>query len=433
MPVRAGSNATVSYGAGRLEVVRRTSGVLVSESDEASVMTNLSDQPPSVLEGGPLPGDQRSCLDLILKLQPFPCLVVDTATARTVLSNDEARRIQLDRAAGPESPACFATDADGRRIEPDQVIRYIIGRGGGGDGVELTWHAAGSWRFFRVASRSLLFPGGTPAMSMLSFLDHTGQREAEGELREAVEARDEFFSVATHELKDPLFSLQLSIQLLRHAAERHGPVPAHVLQHLDISERQITRLAQLVENMLDVARIASGRFELELEALDLCELVQQVVARFQGHAQTNGTPLRAERCNPVVGRFDRLKLEQVVGNLLSNAIKYGAGRPVAVRVRTEGDLAIAEVEDGGAGIAPEDQARIFQRFERASNGHKRASLGLGLYIVRSLVEAHGGTVQVRSEPGQGSTFTVAIPLAGMRRAVMPAGGHDVRRDGQVEG
>ncbi len=99
----------------------------------------------------------------------------------------------------------------------------------------------------------------------------------------------------------------------------------------------------------------------------------------------------------------------MLANLLSNAIKYGAGEPVAVRVRGEGEWAVVEVQDGGAGIAPEDQERIFGRFERASNGHKRASLGLGLYIVRSLVAAHGGSVGVRSQPGRGTTFTVMIP------------------------
>jgi signal transduction histidine kinase len=202
------------------------------------------------------------------------------------------------------------------------------------------------------------------ALSLPTFLDLTGQKVAQDELRDAVEARDEFFSVATHELKDPLFSLQLSIQLLRHTAERQGPVPAHVRQHLEVSERQVTRLGHLVDNMLDIARIVNGRFELDLESLDLCELAHQVVARFQAQASSSGTPLLAEPCAPVVGRFDRLRLEQVVGNLLSNAIKYGAGKPVTVRVRGEDRWAIVEVEDRGAGIAPEDQGRIFERFER---------------------------------------------------------------------
>jgi signal transduction histidine kinase len=355
-------------------------------------------------------GDERNCLEWILRIQPFPCLVVEMDTARTLLSNDEARQMLLD---GPRGVAGhddhYATDQAGGRIEPEQVIPYLIGRNGGGDGVELTWHAPGQRRFFRVASRALPRKEGMGDLSMLTFLDLTGQKVAEGELRDAVEARDEFFSVTTHELKDPLFSLQLSIHLLRHEAEHQGPVPAHVLRHLEVSERQVNRLGRLIDNMLDYARITSGRFDLDLETLSLCELVHQVVARFQGQASSSGTALWAETCDPVVGQFDRLKLEQIVGNLLSNAIKYGAGHPVVVRVRAETGWAVIEVTDSGAGIAPEDQQQIFERFQRASTGHKRASLGLGLYIVRSLAEAHGGSVGLRSQAGRGSTFTVMIP------------------------
>jgi signal transduction histidine kinase len=371
---------------------------------------NTPNTNPSGHGEAPALGDERSCLELMLRLQPFPCLVVEMDTARAVLSNVEARRMLIDRPRGPAGHGvCYATDAAGERIEPEQVIPYVVGRDAGGDGVELTWHAPGDSRFYRVAARALPRKEGKSTLSLLTFLDFTEQRVAEGALRDAVEARDEFFSVATHELKDPLFSLQLSIQLLRHTAERQGPVPSHVLQHLDVSERQVTRLGHLIDNMLDIARIVNGRFELDLETLDLCELAHQVVARFQAQASSNGTVLRMGPCDPLVGRFDRLRLEQILGNLLSNAIKYGAGKPVIVRVRGEGEWAMLEVQDAGAGIAPEDQARIFERFERASTGHKRASLGLGLYIVRSLVEAHGGSVHLHSQPGQGSTFTVMIP------------------------
>ena len=354
--------------------------------------------------------NEQSCLTLLLRLQPFPCLVVETQTARPLLSNEEARRMRLS--GPPMAPGlspCYATDDSGDRIEPDQVVSYLIGRGAGGDGVELTWHDSGCPRFFRIVSRAVPRGEGSAPLSVLSFLDLTAQRMAEVELREAVEARDEFFSVATHELKDPLFSIQLSTQLLRHSAEREGPISPYVLQHLEVSERQLVRLGRLIENMLDFARIHSGRFTLELEPNDLRDLVDQVVTRFQGQAATNGTYLTAEPGPEVHGRFDRIKIEQVLGNLLSNAIKYGAGRPVSVRLRAEADSAVIEVEDSGPGIPAEDRARIFDRFERASTGHKRASLGLGLYIVRTMVEKHGGSVGVVSEPGRGSTFIVRIP------------------------
>ena len=407
MRARVASRHTVGQTE-RRDVVSRD--VPETRWDEASVIMNTPEPTPSAQGAEPSLGDERSCLELMLRLQPFPCLVVEQDTARALLSNEEARRMRLahPRAAGGEE-AGYAIDAEGGRLEAEQVVPYLMGRDAGGDGAELTWHVPGDSRFFRVASRALPRKGGKSPLSMITFLDLTGQKTAEGELKEAVEARDEFFSVATHELKDPLFSLQLSIQLLRHAAERQGQVPGHVLQHLEVSERQVMRLGRLIDNMLDFARITNGRFDLDLEPLDLCELIHQVAGRFQGQANSSGTALTAERCTPIVGRFDRLKLEQVLGNLLSNAIKYGAGRPVTIRARPDGEWAVVEVQDGGPGIAPEDQARIFERFQRASSGHKRASLGLGLYIVRSMVEAHGGSVQLRSEPGRGSVFTVMIP------------------------
>ena len=388
---------------------------------------NTPEPTPSAQGADPSLGDERTCLELMLRLQPFPCLVVEQDTARAVLSNEEARRLRLVRpgAAGVQEDG-YATDSAGGRIEAEQVVPYLMGREAGGDGVELTWHVPGDSRFFRVASRALPRKEGKRPLSMITFLDLTGQKTAEAELKEVVESRDEFFSVATHELKDPLFSLQLSIQLLRHAAERQGPVPGHVLQHLEVSERQVMRLGRLIDNMLDFARITNGRFDLDLEALDLCELTHQVVGRFLGQAGSSGTTLKAEACAPVVGRFDRLKLEQVLGNLLSNAIKYGAGRPVTIRVRPDGEWAVVEVQDGGPGIAAEDQARIFERFQRASTGHKRASLGLGLYIVRSMAEAHGGSVRVRSEPGRGSVFTVMIPWKPSTREAAAPGPEQAR-------
>jgi signal transduction histidine kinase len=156
------------------------------------------------------------------------------------------------------------------------------------------------------------------------------------------------------------------------------------------------------------------RLQLDVERLDLSELAREVVARFRDRSDARGSTITALAPEPVEGVFDRMKLEQVIVNLLANAAKYGAGRPVEVRVRADGNIAELEVEDRGAGIAPEDQARIFGRFERASAGHKKESLGLGLYIVRSLVEAHAGTITVTSEPGQGATFTVRLPRNRLR-------------------
>ncbi len=207
--------------------------------------------------------DGRSFLELMIGLQPFPCLIVENGTARVALSNEEARRMTFDRLGDERgwypSSSSAETD-DGIRIDPGQVIGYLLGRTDPGDGVELTLRTLDQPRSFRVVSRPLPVLDGRVELSMITFLDVSSQRIAEGALRDAIEARDELFSVATHELKDPLFSLQLSIQLLRQVAEMTGPVPPHVSHHLEVGERQIERLARLIDNMLDVARIAMAGF-----------------------------------------------------------------------------------------------------------------------------------------------------------------------------
>lgn len=374
-----------------------------------------ANEPGSQEAGHAPPPEARLGLETMLGLQPFPCLIVENRTGRAVLANDEARRLAFDRLGTgplPDQELWSAVADDGSTIDLARVIPHVLGQTDPGDGVEFSLPESGERRSYRVAARLLPRRDGLDELSMVTFLDVTGQRRAEGALRNSVHARDELFSVATHELKDPLFSLQLSIQLLRQVSELEGSVPPHVLQHLEVGERQIGRLARLIDNMLDVARIAHGRIELEFEPLDLSELARQVVTRFAEQAGGSGSILMAEPAPPVVGQFDRLKIEQVMVNLLSNAIKYGDGKPIRVRVRGERNGAVVEVEDQGAGIAPEDRERIFDRFERASSGHRQASLGLGLYIVRSLVAAHGGTIEVRSELGRGSTFVVTIPCDG---------------------
>lgn len=346
-------------------------------------------------------------LQELFDLLPMALLLIEPGTARLVFANPLARREQLGPAA--TSREFYALDEACQRLAESELPWQRIARGEAFDGARFNWHTPERTATFQVFSRAFSADEQRPPLALLTFVDITHQCLIEEELRRALEARNEFLSVAAHELRDPLFALQLSIQLLRHTAARHGAVPPHIQHHVEVSQRQAERLSRLIDNLLDVARIANKRLRLDVESLDLCTLLHEMVQRFQAQAEANGTALAAESCEPVIGFFDRLKLEQILSNLLSNALKYGAGKPVVVRVRDEEDTALLEVEDHGIGIAPEDQTRVFHRFERVALGHKKDSLGLGLFIVRSLVEAHGGTVRLRSEPGKGSTFTVALP------------------------
>ncbi len=225
--------------------------------------------------------------------------------------------------------------------------------------------------------------------------------------REQVEARDEFLSVASHELYTPLTSLQLAVDALRGARLD----AAGATRGLEMVDRQVRRLTQLVSSLLDVSRIQAGRLVLDREELDLAELAREVGDRFAPLFARGNSPFAVEATEPVIGRWDRGHLDQVVSNLLSNAAKFALGRPVVLRVEARAGGARVVVADRGIGIATDQLPRIFERFERAVSSRSYGGLGLGLFIVRAIVDAHGGTLSVDSTPGEGTTLTVDLPGA----------------------
>ena len=230
------------------------------------------------------------------------------------------------------------------------------------------------------------------------------------DLEAAIQARDDFLSVASHELKTPLTPLQLQIQAIERRPQ--GELPAWLIPRLRVIRSQVERFARLVEQLLDISRIAEGRVQLELSYVDLDQVVRDVVARFEsaGEISRSGSTVELRGEPNLVGLWDRLRLEQVVTNLLSNALKYGERKPIGVRWHRDGDNAVLEVRDLGIGIAAEDQDRIFTRFERAVSVRHYGGFGLGLFVVRQLVDAMGGKVSVVSTPGQGATFKVVLPI-----------------------
>jgi signal transduction histidine kinase len=226
----------------------------------------------------------------------------------------------------------------------------------------------------------------------------------------AIILRDEFLSIAAHELRTPLTAMELAVRMLRKAAQRGAVGERSLEEALEATQRQTARLEKLVESLLDVSRIQSGKLHVELQPLELGAVVREMVAQLEDVAQQAGSLVSVSAPESVMGRWDRSLLEQVVANLLENAVKYGAGRPITLRVGRERGHAVLEVSDQGIGIPPTEQERIFGRFERAVSAAHYGGLGLGLFIVRRAVERLGGQVRVRSEPGQGSTFTVSLPL-----------------------
>jgi signal transduction histidine kinase len=238
------------------------------------------------------------------------------------------------------------------------------------------------------------------------------------EAREAIQVRDEFMTIASHELKTPLTPLQLQIHTLeKHTRDlvRDDACGAWLEHRLATIRRQSDRLDRLVGELLDMSRLMGGRLHLELERVDLREITRATVAEFSERTDLPRSEVRIEVPSGIVGQWDRLRLEQVLTNLLSNALKYGGGEPVTISARVAGGHALFTVEDRGIGIAPEDQERVFRRFEQAVPSRQYGGFGLGLFITKQLVEALGGMITVRSELARGSAFTVSLPLAGPTR------------------
>ncbi|AKV00514.1 Sensory box histidine kinase [Labilithrix luteola] len=227
------------------------------------------------------------------------------------------------------------------------------------------------------------------------------------EAQDAIALRDDFLLIATHELKTPLTTAQLQTQWLRRAV---GADAEDVKRGLEQLERQHKRLRQLTEELVDVARLCRTPLVVVRAPTELGALVRDVVSRQTKAISRACSNVTVDAPEPVVADVDRPRIEQLVSNLLSNAIKFGLGQPIELRLTSHDGRARLEVIDHGVGITKEHQARIFERFERAVSTRHYGGFGVGLFIVRDIVRAHGGTIHVESKPGAGSNFIVDLPL-----------------------
>ncbi|MGZ3456174.1 MAG: MEDS domain-containing protein [Polyangiales bacterium] len=234
------------------------------------------------------------------------------------------------------------------------------------------------------------------------------RKRIEEELRLALRLRDDFLSLASHELRTPMTALQLQVQMIARVAE--GPGVELIRQRALRARQSASRLAGLIEQLLDVTRIQAERLTLKREELDLVTLVDDVLVSLENELSASECRTTVTGCPSLRGSFDRMRLEQVLTNLVSNAARYGRRQPIEIDLSRDGEHAVIAIRDQGIGIAPCDQARIFERFERAVAVDRFGGLGLGLWISSKIVDAHGGSIGVASELGMGACFTVRLPL-----------------------
>jgi PAS domain S-box-containing protein len=325
----------------------------------------------------------------------------------------------------------FQVMSTGRRLLPDEATRALRQAGDGDAEVPLLLRRLG----LRTALALPLSVRGKTLAAMLLVSDTPGFQYGAHELalaeelarrasiamdnaqlyrqsQQAVRLREDFLSVASHELHTPLTPLRLQLQMLRRALASgcHDESRLQLTEKVDKALGQVARLSRLVDDLLDVSRLTAGRLSLQREEVDLGELTRDLVQGFSEKARAAGCPLIVTIENATRGYWDRMHLEQILTNLLSNALKYGVGRPLEIHAGSSDGWARWSLRDHGIGIAPEDLERIFGRFERAVSTRKYGGLGLGLFISREIARAHGGDIRVESRLGAGALFTVELPL-----------------------
>jgi len=239
-------------------------------------------------------------------------------------------------------------------------------------------------------------------------------RHTQHELERAVRMRDDFMSMVSHELRTPLNTLYLETQL-RQVQVSRGKLESFAADRLpamiERDQRQIRNMVRLIDDMLDVTRMRRDALSIQPKPVDLAALARAVVEGLKQQAEAAGSAIALEAPRELRGVWDEFRIEQVLTNLLTNALRYGGGKPVEMMLREVDGTAHITVRDQGIGIAPEDQERIFEQFERTDSSRKHApGLGLGLYITRKIVGLHGGRIEVESRPGEGAVFHVELPL-----------------------
>ncbi len=232
------------------------------------------------------------------------------------------------------------------------------------------------------------------------------------QLSQALKWRDDFLSIASHELKTPITSLRLQTQMaLRSFEKNHVIDPGKMVKIFNTSNKQLDKLTRLIDDLLDTTRIRAGKLTVDPVEVNFSGLVKEVVDRYSDQLTSVHSEAKLDVQDNVMVNCDPFRVEQVIVNLLSNVVKYAPNAPLNISLKKENNQAILKISDGGPGIPREKMASIFERFKRGNKHEHISGLGLGLYIVKQVMDAHHGSISVDSNMGEGTTFTIGFSNA----------------------
>jgi PAS domain S-box-containing protein len=357
---------------------------------------------------------QRQWLEAVLNLLPLPMLLVDPVGQRVTFRNQAALLFGAVDDDEGVSIADHFTDTEGRAISKDDLPTSRAARGERLVGHQIRWRRSDGERTLMIHSAMLPAMHSHESVAVLLYQDITRDKEHERELRRANQAKDELLAMLGHELRNPLAAITSAAELI----QLLDPTNPTFDDARDILNTHIGHLVRLVDDMLDVSRLTSGKIRLRRETVDLREVValslQSCETTFDARRQVVNVSLPEL---PVHVDGDAARLEQIIVNLLTNAAKYTDEHgliTISLKSADRDGQAELRVRDNGIGISPEMLPQIFDLFRQLNPSLHRAEggLGIGLSVVKSLVELHGGSVVALSEgAGRGSEFVVLLPLS----------------------
>ncbi len=334
---------------------------------------------------------QQIWLEAILDRLPSPVLLLELESGIVKFANRAAHTM-----AGGKFPDLTARAASGEKIKDAEAV----------------WNTP-MGQFFLLADSELVSLPGEPARVILCYKDVTHMKEVQLELKRLISARDEFLSIASHELNTPLTSLRLQTQIHKRLISMNDSTaftPQRVQETVEQTEKQVMRIGRLVDDMLDVSRIRTGNLPVKKEHFNFNELIHEVITRLNNQFSGAGYDLPVFKdCENAEGNWDKMRVEQILNNLLTNAIRYGDKKPIQITLKSTNNQIQLSVKDHGIGIAGDAHEKIFDRFERAISANEVSGMGLGLFITKQIVLSHGGRIWVESAPGKGSEFFVELP------------------------